>query len=70
MTRWEPVDSSLLNRVRYIEDERVLELEFHDGSVYEYYEVPPMEYDRLLAADSHGSYFHEFIKGQYNYNPL
>jgi hypothetical protein len=70
MTRWEPVDSSHLNRVRYIEEERVLEIEFNNGGMYEYYEVPPKEYDRLLSADSHGSYFNEFIKGHYNYNRL
>jgi hypothetical protein len=68
MSEWIPVDSSNLNRVRYEEDRRRLEIEFNDGSVYEFYEVPPAEFDGLLAADSHGSYFYKHIRENYSYN--
>jgi hypothetical protein len=56
--------------VRYEEERRRLEIEFLDGGVYEYYEVPPAEFDGLLAAESHGSYFHKHIRGNYSYNRI
>lgn len=70
MSEWIPVDSSHLSRVRYEEERRRLEIEFLEGGVYEYYEVPPAEFDGLLAAESHGSYFHEHIRGNYSYNMI
>ena len=38
-----------------------LTIAFHSGGVYEYYHVPPSEYDGLMHASSHGSYFHAQI---------
>jgi hypothetical protein len=43
-----------------------LTIEFHSGSVYEYYHVPPSKYDGLMNSSSHGSYFHAHIKNRYS----
>lgn len=48
----------------------MLTIAFHSGSVYEFYHVPPSEYDGLLNASSHGRYFHAQIKDQYPYRRI
>jgi hypothetical protein len=47
-----------------------LTIEFHSGGVYEFYRVPPSEYDGLMNARSHGEYFHAHIKNRYDYRPI
>jgi hypothetical protein len=47
-----------------------LTIEFHSGSVYEYYNVPASEYDGLMSASSHGEYFHAHIKNRYDYRRI
>jgi len=51
------VDSSLLASAAYDVSESVLQLEFRDGAIYRYFDVPPPSTNDLLAADSKGSYF-------------
>jgi hypothetical protein len=47
-----------------------LTIAFHSGSVYEYYHVPPSEYNGLMSASSHGEYFHAYIKNRYDYRRI
>jgi hypothetical protein len=47
-----------------------LTIEFHSGGVYEFYQVPPSEYEGLMNAHSHGKYFHACIKNQYDYQRI
>ena len=47
-----------------------LTIAFHSGSVYEFYHVPPSEYDGLMSASSHGEYFHAHIKNRYDYRRI
>jgi hypothetical protein len=47
-----------------------LTIAFHSGGVYEYYHVPPSEYDGLMNASSHGSCFHAHIKKRYSYRKI
>jgi hypothetical protein len=47
-----------------------LTIEFHSGGVYEYYHVPPSEYNGLMSASSHGEYFHAYIKNRYDYRRI
>lgn len=62
-----PVASSNLKSVGFDDDEGVLEIEFHSGGVYQYADVSPETYRELLSAQSRGRYFHENIRGQYDY---
>jgi KTSC domain len=45
----------------------VLEVEFNDGSVYQYNEVPEGKFHGLRQAGSVGSYLLSNIKGAYSY---
>lgn len=63
-----PVASTNLASVGYDFTHKVLEVEFQHGGVYQYFDVPPAAYAELLAAESHGRYFDQFIKkGGYRY---
>lgn len=61
---WEDVSSSMIRRVRY--GEGILEIQFTNGSIYAYDEVPEDEYQNLVNAGSAGQYFIENIKGNYS----
>lgn len=45
----------------------VLELQFRNGAVYQYFHVPRRVYQDLLWAQSKGSYFNQNIRGRYPY---
>ena len=44
-----------------------LEVEFTNGSVYQYFDVPESEYHNLISAESVGSYLSHQIKDNYRY---
>ena len=64
----ESVDSSALASVGY--DRDVLEVEFGNGSVYQYVGVPIRVYEALMMAQSHGRFFNEHIRDRYQYIPV
>jgi len=64
MTR-QPVSSSNIASIGYDQKSQTLEIEFLSGGVYQYYSVSQSLYQGLMAASSHGSYFHQNIKGRY-----
>ncbi len=66
-----PVESSNLASVGYDPTSKVLEIEFKTARIYEYYDVPQDEYDGLMVASSHGSYFYHNIRnGGYRYHKI
>lgn len=56
------VSSSNIASIGYDAARRVLEIEFLNGSVYQYSSVPESLYNGLMNASSHGSYFDSYIK--------
>ncbi len=56
------VNSSSLRSVGYDPERRVLEVEFSNGSLYQYEGVPGEIVRELLAADSLGTYFNQVFK--------
>lgn len=56
------ISSSNLASVGYDADLNTLEIEFHNGGVYQYYNVPQSVYDGLMNASSKGQYFDQNIK--------
>ena len=66
----EPVESSNLASVGYDTDNKILEIEFNHGGVYQYFDVPQDVYDELMNADSHGKYFVHNIKDEYEYDRI
>ena len=57
-----PVSSSNLSSVGYDEDTQVLEVEFNNGGIYQYFGVPAAVYEGLMNAVSHGQYFDRHVK--------
>jgi KTSC domain len=64
------VASTTLASVSYFPDRHLLELEFRNGAVYEYCDVPLHEYHELLAADSKGAYFNGHIRNCFPYRQV
>jgi hypothetical protein len=62
------VESSNLRSVGYDAERSLMEVEFKNGSIYQYKGVPQAVYDELMRANSHGQYFNSKIKnGPYSY---
>jgi hypothetical protein len=59
------VTSSNLASIGYDNSSEILEIEFKDRSVYNYYKVPERLYSGLMNLSSHGTYFHANIRGKY-----
>lgn len=62
------VSSSELLSVGYDPDLCVLEVEFRNGGMYRYFDVPAQEHDNLLTAESLGRYFNAHIRLNYRYS--
>lgn len=68
MTR-EYVSSSNIASIGYDAMSEILEVEFNNGAVYQYYNVPKRLYNGLMEADSKGRYFDAYIKkGGFRYS--
>ena len=65
-----PVDSSSIATVGYDPASRTLEIEFRDGDVYQYFNVPAVVHRDLVAASSVGQYFAFFVKTGYRNRKL
>jgi len=64
------VESSNLKAVGYDEEKEVLAIEFKNGSIYYYYEVPKTVYFNLIEADSVGAFLARRIKGIYDFKKI
>jgi len=60
------VPSRLLAAMAYDQDQTVLQLEFRDRAVYQYFQVPRQTYQDLLRADSKGAYFNRHIRNVFH----
>lgn len=61
----QPVTSSSLAEVGYDAEFETLEVKFKHGGIYQYFNVPPFMYERLMNADSLGRFLNREIKGHY-----
>lgn len=64
------VGSDNLEEVGYDERLRLLHIQFSNGALYEYYDVPKDIYIGLITASSASDYFHEYVKGHYRYSRI
>lgn len=60
-----PVQSSNVISVGYDESSQTLEIEYNDGAVYQYYNVPATVHAGLMNAASVGKFIHQNIKNAY-----
>ncbi len=59
------VTSRSIASVGYEADTMTLEIEFSNGRVYDYFDVPYTAYQELLGAPSMGAYLNQNIKLNY-----
>lgn len=62
------VSSSSIVSVGYDPPSETLEVEFQNGSVYQYYNVGQSAYDQLMAAPSKGKFLAFQIKNLFPYS--
>jgi hypothetical protein len=67
---WVSVDSRAFAAVAYRQGKRRLYVRFHGGKIYRYSDFPRHQYDELLAAESKGTYFAEYIRGKFLYEEV
>jgi hypothetical protein len=65
-----PVQSTNIKSVGHDSRTLTLEVEFHDGDIYQYFDVPQAVHAELLQSSSVGKFFGSQIKGQYRYAKL
>lgn len=66
----QPVSSSNLQSIGYDPVSRTLEVEFTNGSIYQYTGVSTTIYQELMAASSHGTYFARYVRTSYPYTRI
>jgi len=62
------VSSSNIASIGHDEGSDTLEVEFLNGSVYQYYNVSKEMYDQLMQAGSKGQFFNTYIKNAYPFS--
>ena len=64
------VSSSNIASVGHDTSSQTLEVEFLNGSIYEYYYVPEHVYQELISASSVGGYFAQRVKNVYGFSRI
>lgn len=64
------VQSSNIAAIGYDSATEILKIEFLDGAIYEYRNIPQVVYDGLMSASSHGSYLNREIRNTYPYERI
>ena len=65
-----PVSSSNVSSIGYDPSTLTLEVEFTNGSIYQYFDVQEMVYQEFMRASSKGKFLHANIKNHYRYTRL
>jgi hypothetical protein len=67
-----PVSSKSENvrAVGYDAETRMMEVEFVNGAVYDYYGVPDTVPQALISAGSAGQYFNQNVRGKFLYEKI
>jgi hypothetical protein len=70
MMAWIPVDSSVIDAVRYDSRASRLDIRFTSGDVYRYAGVPAFVMRAFMAAPSKGEFFYAEIRAAYAFERL
>lgn len=65
-----PVASRTVLSLGYMADDAILEVEFRDSRVYQYYLVPPAVFAGLDRATSIGRYLNENVIGKFPFRHI
>jgi len=61
------VKSDDIESIGYDAGEKLLEVEFTVGGVYQYFEVPVARYELLMCSEMMSRYFHKYIRDRYQF---
>lgn len=61
----QPVNSSMAKAIGYDRTDRTLQVEFNNGSIYQYADVEQQTWESLQSTDSIGKFYNSQIKGRY-----
>ena len=61
----QPVESSAIAKIGYSKRRHILEIEFVNGAVYRYLDVPVRVYRGLLSSESKARFYDSNVKGHY-----
>ena len=61
----QPVASTMAKSLGYNEAQKLLQIEFQSGAVYQYQDVDEETWDAFQSAKSPGKFFNQEIKGRY-----
>jgi hypothetical protein len=64
----EPVPSSTVASIGYDQQTETLEIEFQNGTVYQYYNVPSTIWEQLQMAPSKGQFVNAYLRNAYPYS--
>lgn len=64
------VQSSNVSSLGYDPASNTLEVEFVKGSIYQYFGVPLIVYEQLMAAPSKGQFINTYIKNAYPFSKV
>ena len=62
------VASSNIASIGYDEKTETLEVEFLNGSIYQYYNVPLSIHQQIMQEGSKGMFFNQYVKNAYPYS--
>ncbi len=63
----ETPESSNLTRFGYESTTQVLTVEFQNGGIYDYFDIPEDVHEQMKAASSKGQFLAKVIKSHYRY---
>ncbi len=63
-------ESSNLQQIGYDVDQSLLQIWFHNGTTYQYFDVPHAVWENFCAAGSKGKYMHANIRGKFRYTKV
>jgi hypothetical protein len=61
------VESTILASAGYAPDRFLLDLEFRDGTLYRFWDVPALCFQQLMASESKGAFFNRHIRNRFRY---
>ena len=65
MGQWHDVDSSLIEKLAYNEENELLIVKFKEGGIYSYHGVPRKTFEKMMVAASVGSFFARQIRNAF-----
>ena len=64
------VESSAIAAVGYSKRQHILEIEFVNGAIYRYFDVPPAVYRELMSSESKARFYDSNIRRHYRSIPI